>query len=56
MQCADVKKVLESVHKVNMGGDVVVLDGDRRYMQNKEANKKTRTTIRANMSWTFGCR
>ncbi len=29
MQCADVKKVLGSVHKMNMGGNVGVLDGDR---------------------------
>ncbi len=27
MQCADVKNVLRSLHKLNMGGKVVVLDG-----------------------------
>ncbi len=36
------KKVLGSVHKMNMGGDVVVLDAERSYMQNKEMGKKTR--------------
>ncbi len=31
--CADVKKVLGSVHKMNMGDNVVVvLDGERSYM------------------------
>ena len=29
IQCADVKKVLGSVHKMNLGGNVVVLDGDK---------------------------
>jgi hypothetical protein len=42
IQCADVKKVLGSVHKMNMGGNVVVLDGRRSYMQNKETGQKTR--------------
>ncbi len=42
IQCADVKKILGSVHKMNLGGNVVVLDGDRSYMQNKETGKKTR--------------
>ena len=42
VQCADVKKVLCSVHKMNMGGNVVVLDGERSYMQHKESGKKTR--------------
>ena len=41
-QCADAKKVLRSVHKMNMGGNVVVLDGDRSHTQNKETNEKTR--------------
>ncbi len=27
---------------MNMGGNVVVLDGERSYTQNKETNKKTR--------------
>jgi hypothetical protein len=42
IQCADVKKVLGSAHKMNLGGNVVVLDGERSYMQNKETGKKTR--------------
>jgi hypothetical protein len=42
IQRADVKKVLGSVHKMNLGGNVVVLDGERSYMQNKETGKKTR--------------
>ncbi len=41
IQCADVKKVLASVHKMNMGGNVVVLDGKRNYMQNKKTDQKT---------------
>ena len=31
VQRADVKKVLCSVHKMNMGGNVVVLDSERSY-------------------------
>ena len=42
VQCADVKKVLCSVHKMNLGGNVVVLDGGRSYMQNKESRQKTK--------------
>ncbi len=42
IQCADLKKVLGSVHKMNTGGSVVVLGGDESYTQNKETNKKTR--------------
>ncbi len=42
IQCADVQKVLGSVHKMNMGGNVVVLDGNRSYVQNKESGQKTR--------------
>ena len=41
-QCADVKKVLGSVHKMNIGDNVVALNGDKRHMQNKETSKKTR--------------
>ncbi len=36
------KKVPGSVHKINMGGKVVVLDGDRTHMQNKETDEKPR--------------
>ncbi len=35
-------KVLCSVHKMNMGGNVVVLDREKSYMQHKESGKKTR--------------
>ena len=42
IQCADVKKVLCSVHKMNLGGNVVASDGKRSYTQNKETGKKTR--------------
>ena len=42
VQCADVKKVLCSVHKMNLGGSVVVLDGGRSYMQNKGSGRKTK--------------
>ncbi len=41
-QLADVKKVSGSVHKMTMGGNVVVLDRDRSYTQNKETNEETR--------------
>ena len=41
-QCADVKKVLRSVHKMNLGGNVVVLDGGRSYMQKKGSGQKTK--------------
>ena len=42
VQRAEVKKVLCSVHKMNLGGNVVVLDGGRSYMQNKESRQKTK--------------
>ena len=41
VQCADVKKALCSVHKMNMGGNVVVLDGEKSYMQHKESGRRT---------------
>ena len=41
VQCADVRKVLCSVHKMNMGGNVVVLDGEKSYMQHKESGRRT---------------
>ena len=40
--CADVDKALGSVHRFNSGGNVVVLDGGRSYMQNKATGQKTR--------------
>ena len=42
IQCADVRSFLGSVHKMNLGGNAVVLDGDRSYTQNKETGRKTR--------------
>ena len=42
MTCADVKKPLCSVYRMNLGGNVVVFDGDRSYMQNKMSGQKTR--------------
>jgi hypothetical protein len=40
--CAEVDKVLGSVHRFNAGGNVVVLDGRSSYMQNKATGQKTR--------------
>jgi hypothetical protein len=42
MTCADVQKVLGSVHRMNMGGNKVVLDGGRSYMENRETGKRTK--------------
>ncbi len=42
IQRADVKKVLGSVHMMNMGGTLVFLDGDESYTPNNETKKKTR--------------
>ncbi len=39
---ADVHKVLGSVHKMNKGGNIVVLDGQHRYMKNKHTGQKTK--------------
>ncbi len=36
VQCTDVKKVLGSVHKMNLGEDVVFLDSARSYTQKKK--------------------
>ncbi len=41
-QHADVKKVLCSARKMNLGGNVAVLDGGRSYAQSKENGQKTR--------------
>ena len=41
MTCADVQKVLGSVHRMNMGGNRVVLDGDESYMENRKSGKRT---------------
>jgi hypothetical protein len=42
MTCADVHKVLGSVHKMNMGGNKVVLDGSKSYMENKMTGRRTK--------------
>ena len=42
VQCADVKKVLCSAHKMNLGDNVVVLDGGKSYMQNKESRQRAK--------------
>jgi hypothetical protein len=36
---ADVNKVLGSVHRMNLGGNKVVLDGDRSYMEGKSGRR-----------------
>jgi hypothetical protein len=41
MTVADVHKVLGSVHKMNLGGNKVVLNGDKSYMESK-TGKRTR--------------
>ena len=42
IQCTDVQKALGSVHKMNMGGNVVALDSEKSYMQNKKTGQKMR--------------
>ncbi len=42
IQRAVVEKVLGSVHKMNLGGSAVALDGNKSYVQNKETGQKTR--------------
>ncbi len=42
VQRADVKKALCSAHKMNLGGNVVVLDGGKSYMQNKESGRNAK--------------
>ncbi len=41
IQRTEIIKVLGSAHRMNMGGNVVVLDGEKSYTQNKETGKKT---------------
>ncbi len=43
MQRADAKKVLGSARKMNVGGNVVALDGDKIYTQSKETSEKSRS-------------
>ncbi len=42
VQCDDVKKVLCSVHKMNLGGNDVALGGGKSCMRNKANGQKTR--------------
>ena len=42
MTCADVHKVLGSVHKMTQGGNLVVLDGEHSFMKNKVTGQKTK--------------
>ena len=42
MTCADVHKVLGSVHKMNKGCNIVVLNGEHSYMKNKRTGQKTK--------------
>ena len=41
MQCADVRKTLASVHRVNQGGNAVVLDGNKSYILHKSTGNAT---------------
>ena len=41
MQCADVRKTLASVHRMNQGGNQVVLDGKDSYIFHKATGKTT---------------
>ncbi len=53
IQRSDVKKVLCLVHNMNLGGNVVVLDGEKSYAQNRltgrRAGKRGSTTRRASV-------
>ena len=42
MTCADVHKVLGSVHRMNRGGNRVVLDGDESYIESKRTGRQTK--------------
>lgn len=41
-QCTDAKKAVGSVHKMNVGSNVLALDGDNSYTQNKETSEKAK--------------
>lgn len=41
MTCADVHKVLGSVHRMDQSGNLVVLDGEHSFMKNKVTGQKT---------------
>ena len=40
--CADVQKVLGSVHKMNKGGNRIVLDSDESYMESRTTGRRTK--------------
>ncbi len=42
VQCAEMQKVLGSVHRMNLGGNVVVMDGEKSYAHNKASGQRTR--------------
>ena len=42
MTCVDVQKVLGSVHRMNKGGNKIVLDGEASYMESKKTGKRTK--------------
>ena len=42
MTCADVHKVLGSVHRMNRGGNRVMLDGEESYIESKQTGRRTR--------------
>ncbi len=42
VQPADIKNALSLVHKMNLGGSVVVLDGGGSYSQNEEKGQRAR--------------
>ena len=44
MQCADVRKTLASAHRMNQGGNKVVLDGTNSYIYHKAAGSTTPIT------------
>ena len=55
VHCADVKKVLCSVHKMNMGGNAVVLDGERSCSTSKAAGGPGSSTRTVSTTCTCGC-
>ena len=56
-QRADAKKVLRSVHKMDTGGNVVALDGDKSHMQKRGRTKIPGSTpSTASASCAFGRR
>jgi hypothetical protein len=41
VQCAEVKRTLGSVYRMNQGGNMVILDGKNSYMVNKKTGART---------------